>query len=1136
MLDSHHIQTIKFDLDIPSVSKNREIQNQVVKVFNYQFTAMLNEVFTTYGKNEDIYIESLTLELNPVVINEFEKNIIHQSREQLIKYFEKYKFKEKIVDADSTSKVNLTSRSSHPLLYYIFQGINSWQTTTQLSFTESWQKALKKQAFISQLKIAPWNINAIKRMVYQLNESLLHKTIQKILPAQLSDIKLFHDLLIELFNQKPFSKSIALFKQSIWIQTFYFLLIHNRNTFSKPDFVNAHLTQISSSYNFSLNELIDKLVTFVQKEKSKFKTNEYTQVLEEIQKKAPINPTPELTLGQQISIDAIRQLLFKKNRSNEDLDLLKDWILSPINKSAIQQFWINPLLEDALERVVFILVPKSSKFILQYHQELYMQQTINPIASSQQAFKRSIWAFTIDFLTSTFSSVFQAREFVLSHAKKMSNRYGIDYFVLIQTLLTSVRSLSENVVKYHGLLTILKSLASEDLKSKESDKHYNDLYTALDLNQVIEIIDNDSWLSHQDLHVIRQWLLDENNRKTIQKHWITTCKEKALYRMVDIVFPKKKSFVEQSFIAISNVFKVSSLIDSNSIKFKKTLYIILIDFLQANQAQFSKKSFVEYQMKTLLEHYNINYRLFIKHYVNFLRPPKKALKQLEYFSILNSLQNDIEKNAVLNNTDSFTDTINLSILCNYFETGKISTQHNSQVVLLSTQGLKTMHAAMQDLLFNNQEKLISFLLERDKPWQIHHTVLARISTSLVRNITVFETIYRKWLRLLTRIDTPAAFSISSHELAIAFYLEEGFFPEWISKYNQQLIRNRPFSNKTNAMLLIHEWSSKGIHNWVHNISMDKKKEVLKGWTNNVSKHALFRLYDNLFQVYNSIPSSDRPTTFLTFETSFWVVIFKVFKVNNSISSSNFTELFFKNWENEFKIRFINNTEIQELLKSSLFLPRTKFKAISKSESLDINDKREKTLISTKEDNRVPEDSLEQKTQELSKNLSKWHIANSGLILVHPFLLQLFKHLDYLNEENKFKNKNLLWRAVYLLHFIATGKNKNIDEVDLAISKILCGMRIKDSIPADLVLLKKEKDIVNELLSALITKWEKLGNTSIEGLRGTFLTRDGLLEYKDEAYQLTIETSGTDVLLDYIPWNINLVKLPWVKYIIYTSWR
>ncbi|MEM5567088.1 contractile injection system tape measure protein [Psychroserpens sp. AS72] len=164
------------------------------------------------------------------------------------------------------------------------------------------------------------------------------------------------------------------------------------------------------------------------------------------------------------------------------------------------------------------------------------------------------------------------------------------------------------------------------------------------------------------------------------------------------------------------------------------------------------------------------------------------------------------------------------------------------------------------------------------------------------------------------------------------------------------------------------------------------------------------------------------------------------------------------------------------------------------------------------------------------------MENTGLIIAHPFLTQLFNYLNYLDDKNQFKNEELQYRAVYLLHYIATEENSDIDEADLSMSKILTGLLIEDSIPSNIVLTENEKNYANEVLQVIISKWDKLGSTSNDGLRNTFIKRNGILKKRDEAYQLTIETSGTDILLDYIPWNIKLIKWPWFEQLIYISWR
>lgn len=179
---------------------------------------------------------------------------------------------------------------------------------------------------------------------------------------------------------------------------------------------------------------------------------------------------------------------------------------------------------------------------------------------------------------------------------------------------------------------------------------------------------------------------------------------------------------------------------------------------------------------------------------------------------------------------------------------------------------------------------------------------------------------------------------------------------------------------------------------------------------------------------------------------------------------------------------------------------------------------------------------ENKEDSMDNQLVKWHILNAGLILTHPFLNHLFNSLEYLNLELKFKDEASKWRAVYLLHYLATGNNDEVGEVELAISKILCGMEINEPIPKKIALNNEEKEMAEELLTVLINRWERLGQTSVEGLRGTFLIREGLLEKQEGAYLLAMETTGVDILLDFIPWNISLIKLPWLNTIIYTTWR
>ena len=163
------------------------------------------------------------------------------------------------------------------------------------------------------------------------------------------------------------------------------------------------------------------------------------------------------------------------------------------------------------------------------------------------------------------------------------------------------------------------------------------------------------------------------------------------------------------------------------------------------------------------------------------------------------------------------------------------------------------------------------------------------------------------------------------------------------------------------------------------------------------------------------------------------------------------------------------------------------------------------------------------------------VFNAGLVLLWPFLNHGFKTLQYL-DNNEFKDQEAQERAIYLLHYAATGSKEEPGEEHLIINKLLCGFPLTQPMDTRMALNAEEKNIVESMLNAVISRWSKLGNTSIDGLRGSYIIREGYLEEVENVYQLQIEKKGFDILLDYLPWGLGMVKLPWINKILYVSWR
>lgn len=160
-----------------------------------------------------------------------------------------------------------------------------------------------------------------------------------------------------------------------------------------------------------------------------------------------------------------------------------------------------------------------------------------------------------------------------------------------------------------------------------------------------------------------------------------------------------------------------------------------------------------------------------------------------------------------------------------------------------------------------------------------------------------------------------------------------------------------------------------------------------------------------------------------------------------------------------------------------------------------------------------------------------YLDNAGLVLLHPFLPQLFRALQVSRDDELLQPE----RALAMLHFLATGSDV-APEYQLMLAKVLSGIDLKTPVPLRQELAEAERNECEALLEAAIRHWGALGNCSVDALRGTFLLRPGKLTLlADGEWLLQVESSGCDILLDRLPWGISMVKLPWMERMLRVEW-
>ncbi|MEB2773759.1 contractile injection system tape measure protein [Algoriphagus sp. D3-2-R+10] len=163
-----------------------------------------------------------------------------------------------------------------------------------------------------------------------------------------------------------------------------------------------------------------------------------------------------------------------------------------------------------------------------------------------------------------------------------------------------------------------------------------------------------------------------------------------------------------------------------------------------------------------------------------------------------------------------------------------------------------------------------------------------------------------------------------------------------------------------------------------------------------------------------------------------------------------------------------------------------------------------------------------------------YVENAGLILLHPFLGGLFSNLQ-LTENGKFVANREIYLAAKVLQFLVYGENE-LTENYFVLNKILCGLGVSQVLNLDSRLNSEIKDECIELLQEVIGHWAILKNTSVDGLRETFLKRSGKLSQVEKGWKLTVERKTVDVLLDKLPWGLGIIKLPWMNEMLYVDWN
>ncbi|MCY1662590.1 contractile injection system tape measure protein [Chryseobacterium sp. SL1] len=172
----------------------------------------------------------------------------------------------------------------------------------------------------------------------------------------------------------------------------------------------------------------------------------------------------------------------------------------------------------------------------------------------------------------------------------------------------------------------------------------------------------------------------------------------------------------------------------------------------------------------------------------------------------------------------------------------------------------------------------------------------------------------------------------------------------------------------------------------------------------------------------------------------------------------------------------------------------------------------------------------EKTDALKETIS---IKNAGIVLINSYIPMLFDRLGLMKNQAFSSEENQL-KAVHYLQYLAKGLSYT-EEFYLPLHKLLCGIPMNKSVSKVIDISPVEQGLMNGLLNAVINYWPSIGSTSVDGFRGNWLVRDGLLTEQEERWELQIEKRAYDILINKSPFAFSIIKYRWMDKPLHVNW-
>lgn len=365
-----------------------------------------------------------------------------------------------------------------------------------------------------------------------------------------------------------------------------------------------------------------------------------------------------------------------------------------------------------------------------------------------------------------------------------------------------------------------------------------------------------------------------------------------------------------------------------------------------------------------------------------------------------------------------------------------------------------------------------------------------------------------------------------------YFLENGYMPWWTSNEKSvEILETKAFNKIISAKI----FESKFAYSL-------KKTQTQERIINQLTDHQIISICQLIIKtkglkiILSNTIVKQLYAKSLDNRKTIWLLIFDIIITSFINTESNIDEYITKQAvKTIYTLKTIKNQNSEEEIWKQITAVFTVLK------QYDYNTIRQKYL----EENKRSIESNKDLTRKTSRNhtvLNKkkedkptddngYHVQNAGLVLIHPFINNLFRYCNLIDEDTqKLTNPEV---CAHLLHYIATGKTGQ-PESNMLFEKFLCNIPVHESINRHIKLSEKQKDEAAKVIAAVQENWSPMKKSSVGLIQNEFFQRHGKLIVNDNP-ALTIEKKTQDIFLNKLSWGISYIKLPWQSTYIYVNW-